>query len=99
LSSFYWPVGAGGGGGSSGVGGAKSVSVGSGVSSLSVTFTSAQLDTTYVPLVSILNTTDSTPIFLQCVITTKATTGMTITFNAPTDTANYVLTYAIFTAV
>lgn len=75
--------------------GAQSVALGSGVSSKAVTFTTAFGSTAYALVVSITNVTDATPIFLQAIITAKSSSGFTATFNAATDTANYLLEYVI----
>lgn len=72
-------------------GGAASIS--NGASSKAITFSSAMADTTYSIDFAIENVTDASPIFLQGVVTAKATTGFTVTFNAPTDSANYVLSW------
>lgn len=88
---IYPPEGAGGGGDS----GSQSVALSSGVSSVSVTFSNAFGSTNYVPLWSISNVTDATPIFVLGIITAMSSSGFTVTFNAPTDTANYVFNYLI----
>lgn len=91
-----------GGGGASPqtlVGAGGEVTIASGASSKAVTFSTAFVDTTYAVVWSIKNTTDVSPIFLQGVITAKATTGFTVTFNTPTDTANYALDYLAAGAV
>lgn len=72
---------------------AGSSSLGSGVQSVSVTFSTAFPDTNYAIAHSFLNTTDALLTFLQGIITAKSTSGFTMTFNAPTDTANYVFEY------
>lgn len=92
MADYVWPPGGGSGSGSSG---SASVAIASGASSKSVTFTTDFGSTSYVPLINITNTTDATPIFLQWIVTTKSSSGFTATFNAPTDTANYILEYAI----
>lgn len=85
---------------SSGSGGgaaaAGSVTIGSAASSKAVTFANSFGSTNYSPVFSITNTADATPIFLDGFISALSATGFTVTFNAPTDTANYVLNYAIF---
>lgn len=80
------------GGGSSG---AASVAIGNAASSIDVVFTTPFGSTSYMLLTNITNVTDAAPIFLQVVDTAKSSTGFTATFNAPTDTANYVLEYMI----
>lgn len=58
-----------------------------------VAFTSAVADTDYALAISVHNLTDASPIFLIPIVTAKTVNGFTVTFNAPTDTANYVLEY------
>jgi hypothetical protein len=58
-----------------------------------VTFSTALANTNYAVNHTFENTTDTDPIFLQAMITAKSTTGFTATFNAPTDSANYVMNW------
>ena len=83
--------GGGGGGGGGGVGASGSVNISSGSSSVSVSYTKPG---SYNPVWSILNTADTSPIFLQGTITAESTSGFTVTFSAPTDSANYYLNYS-----
>ncbi len=62
-----------------------------GASTVSVTFSSTIGSTNYGVVTSIKNTTDTNPIFLQVIETTKSAAGFTCTLNAPADTANYSL--------
>lgn len=95
---FSINVGAGSGSGNlNGVAGVSSIS--NGASTVSVVFTTPFADTSYAIVCYVLNVTDATPIQLTTVITTKATTGFTATLNAPTDSANYVLSYIACSAV
>jgi len=61
---------------------------------MAVVFGEVMPSTEYSILTNIVNTTDTDPIWLQVVSTIKSTTGFTVYFNAPTDTANYVLEWA-----
>lgn len=63
------------------------------VKTRAVTFTSAMPDDDYALAFSIENLTDSSPIFLQGVITARSASGFTIAFNAAPDSGNYVLHY------
>jgi hypothetical protein len=65
----------------------------SGAQSVSVAFSEMFPDTNFALAPNIRNTLDAQPIFLQAIQTMKAATGFTLTFNAPTDSANYVLEY------
>ncbi len=58
-----------------------------------VVFSTAMPNTSYALMMSINNLVDASPIFLQVVDTVKAVGGFTATFNAPTDSANYVFEY------
>ncbi len=66
----------------------------SGASSVSVVFTTLGT-TAYGVIPMVMNYTDASPIFLQVVAVTKAATGFTVNFNAPTDSANYVLEWVV----
>jgi hypothetical protein len=83
------------GGGSSGglTGRAGNTAISNGADTASVTFSSSFASTNYALICQIKNTTDASPIFLNIVETTKTTNGFTVTFNAPADSANYVLEY------
>lgn len=70
-------------------------SVGSAQTTVSVTFSTAVANTSYVPIVTWQNTTDSTPQFQPVVITAFSTTGFTATWNVPTDSANYSINWMI----
>lgn len=86
----------GGGGGSSTIDGrAGTDSLSNATQTHAVTFSSDLLTTNYAVIASITNTVDGSPIFLQIVDTIKASTGFTVTFNAPTDSANYKLEYIV----
>jgi len=88
-------------GGSGGSGGlaAGTDSISNGVSSHNVTFSSTLLTSAYVVSIAITNLTDADPIFINYVVTAKSTTGMTVKFNTPTDSANYKLEYSINAAI
>lgn len=60
-----------------------------------ITFSTAMPSTNYAIEYSVLNLTDPDPIFLQGIVTFKDTAGFIVTFNAATDTANYVVTYGV----
>jgi hypothetical protein len=67
--------------------------IGSGVSNLSVVFSSALASTSYAVTVTMENTTDANPQFQPVTVTAKSTTGFSVNWNAPTDSANYKLNY------
>lgn len=89
MASYNWPSQRGGGGLASNV-----VAISSGASSKAITYTTT-LSSVGVPVFSIVNTTDSSPIFIQGIITAYSTTGFTVLFNTSTDTANYLLAYTV----
>lgn len=103
-SEFVGEVGATGATGPAGAAGAGILRAGnesllSAASSVTVVFSSPTADTTYVPVHNFVNTVDSSPIFLQGIITGKTVNGFTVTFNTPTDTANYVMAWAVQDAI
>lgn len=67
--------------------------LGNGVTSVTVTFSSALPDTNYTINANFQNTTDSDPIYQPITVTNKTTTGFTAKWNIPTDTTNYELCY------
>lgn len=64
-----------------------------GQSSVSVTFTSGLPSSNYALAWQVRNVTDGAPIFLAAIETARDQNGFTLTFNAPVDSANYVLEY------
>jgi hypothetical protein len=71
----------------------QQAAIGSGATSVTITYGTA-LDTgrTYVVVAS-LQTPDSSPQFQAVDITASTNTGFTASWNAPTDSANYLLNY------
>lgn len=67
----------------------------SAVSTVSVTFSATWPDTDYVISHVFENLTDTDPIFLQGVITSRLASGFTMRLNAETDSANYVMHWSI----
>jgi len=61
--------------------------------SKAVTFSTAYANTNYAVTATMLNTTDTNPQYIPVTITVQATTGFTASWNAPTPTANYVLSW------
>lgn len=61
--------------------------------SQAITFSSTLGSTSYAMSVIMKNVTDTNPQFQEVEITAKSATGFTVTWNAPTDSANYVLEY------
>ncbi len=100
--TFYWNSGGGsGGGGGGGSGGAQkagSVALANAASSIAVVYSGA-LSSALIPIFSFANVTDAEPIFLEGVVSAYSTAGFTVTFNAPTDSVNYIFNYAVFGAV
>ncbi len=100
--TFYWSSGSGGGGGGGGGAGsaqaAGTAPIGNAASSISVVYGTA-LGSALIPLFSFNNIVDSDPIFIQGFVSAYSTAGFTVTFNAPTDSANYTMSYAAFGAV
>lgn len=71
----------------------NSVSVGVNATTASVVFSDAFADTSYGLVVTLENTVDSSPMFQPIMITAKSTTGFTVSWNVPFDTANYNINY------
>jgi len=67
--------------------------ISSGTTSQAVTFSSTLGTTSYGLTVNMKNVTDAFPQFQPLEITAKSATGFTVTWNANTDSANYVLEY------
>lgn len=65
----------------------------SGLTTKAVTFSTAFGSTNYSVTANLLNTTDTNPQFQPITITAQSTTGFTATWNEPTATANYVLSW------
>lgn len=72
---------------------ADSVALGNGVSTASVTFSSALATADYTITYSLVNTVDANPKFLDVIVTAKSTTGFSVKFHQNTDSANYLLEY------
>ncbi len=73
--------------------------ISSGVQTKSVTFSGDMSDTSYSIKFSLENVTDSDPQFLTAMVTAKSISGFTVKFNAPTDSANYVLSWSVTESV
>lgn len=73
---------------------AKEAALTSGSTSISILFPE-QPDLSYVVFVMMENLIDPTPQFQQVEITSKSTTGFTVSWNVPLDSANYVLSYIV----
>lgn len=80
------------------LGHAGTTAITNGLQTCAVTF-AAMPDTTYSITATIENTVDADPIYLEIVATTKSTTGFTAEFNAPADSANYILNWKVARAV
>jgi hypothetical protein len=90
-------VGAGGGGGSSGgnSGVAQEDPIANATDTFTITFPTPLIATVYVPIVCVNNYTDPSPQFLTAVVVNKTVNGFDVLLNAPTDSANYVLSYIV----
>lgn len=100
--TFFWGSGGGSGGGGGGGGGSAqksgSVALGNAASSVAVVYTGA-ISSALIPIFSFANVTDTEPIFIEGYVSAYSTTGFTVTFNAPTDSVNYIFNYAVFGAI
>lgn len=77
------------------LGHAGSQAISNGSPTVSVVYPAAMPDLNYSLTLSITNTVDADPIYLIIVSTTKTISGFTAEFNAPTDSANYVIEYKV----
>lgn len=65
-----------------------------GLDYVTIVFDTAMLNTGYCPLIS-FESIDDDPIFLNYVIKEKTTTGMTVKLNAPVNSNNYFMSWAV----
>lgn len=72
---------------------AGKVAISSGATSVTITFSSAFSNTNYACTVIMINTTDANPQFMETVITAQSASAITVSWNAPVETANYSLMY------
>lgn len=86
-------MGSGGGGSAAQTGFSQEVSIPMGNTSLVVNFPSSLPSSAYVVLPQMVNLVDASPDFQPLTITNKTAAGFTVTWNAPTDSANYKLAY------
>lgn len=96
--TFYWPAGRSGGGSSGKAQASGIANISNAASSVSVSYSST-ITSTLPPVFSFVNAVDATPIFLIGYVSAFSTTGFTVIFNAPADSANYKLVYAVFGAL
>ena len=94
----YNSGGIGGGSSSSEVQASKTVALASGQISQSFVY-SAYLSINNAPIISIANTVDALPIFLQCIVTAYSILGFTVTFNVAPDSGNYKLSYVVVNTI
>jgi hypothetical protein len=69
-------------------------SVAVGTTSQAIIFSSTLSSTNYAANVTLRNIVDANPMFQPLEITAKTATGITVSFNAPIDSQNYVLEYS-----
>lgn len=72
---------------------AGKTAISSGVTTQAVTFSSSFGSTNYAVTANLLNTVDASPQFQPITITAQSTSGFTATWNAPTDSANFLLSW------
>lgn len=90
--------GSGGGGSGSGnvqAGFAQEVPIGNGDTDIVVVFPTPLPGVNYVVQAQMVNIVDANPQFQDIIITNKTVNGFTANWNAPTDSANYVLAYIV----
>lgn len=91
MASYTWPSGGGGGGSGTLHGEAGQEPISASASSVAVSFPNDMSSVDFAIVFSFTNLTDAIPIFLQGLVTARSIHGFTVAFNAPTDSANYVL--------
>lgn len=69
--------------------------IGNGATTVVVAFATDWPDALYVIDFCFENVLDSTPIFLQGMVTARDVDGFTVLLNAPTDTPNYKMNYSV----
>lgn len=72
---------------------AGSQAVASSATSQAITYTNAFSNTLYAVVAQMVNVTDSLVQYQPLTITSKSTSGCTVSWNAPTDSGNYVVDY------
>lgn len=88
--------GAGGGtGGAVQTGFADTQAIPLGATSVTINFPSALPGVNYVPQIGFVNETDPNPQFQDWMVTNKSVSGFTVSWNAPTDSSNYSITYIV----
>lgn len=86
----------GGGGGSGGTSGqVETESIPNAASSITITFPVALSNTNYVVMSQMENLVDASPQFQNVVVYNKTINGFSARWNAPTDSANYSLSYIV----
>ena len=70
-------------------------SLASGISTKAITLSPPQSNTDYAIVANFNNSVDADPLHQPITITSKATSGFTLTWNSPTDSVNYSLEYSI----
>lgn len=86
--------GGGSGGGGSGALAAGLVSLTGSQSVVQVTY-SAAISSSRPPVISFSNIVDSSPIFIQGIVSSFSTTAFTVTMSAPADSVNYKMEYHV----
>lgn len=72
---------------------AGKASIASAATSKAITVSTAYANTNYAITAVMINITDTNPEYIPVTVTAQATTGFTVSWNAPTPTANYVLSW------
>jgi len=86
-------MGSGGGGSAAQAGYAQEEAIPNAATSLTITFPSPLPSNVYTVNPQMVNVTDASPDFQPLTITNKTASGFTVTWNAPTDSANYKIAY------
>lgn len=89
-----WVIASGsGGGGASGI--AEEVAIPNAATSINVNFPIPLLSSSYTVIAQMVNSTDVNPQYVPMTITNKTLNGFTASWNAPVDSANYLIDYIV----
>lgn len=88
-------MGSGGGGSAAQSGFSQEENIPAAATSLVITFPSPLPSSAYVVLPQMVNLVDASPEYQPLTVTNKSASGFTVSWNAPTDSANYKIAYIV----
>jgi len=75
--------------------GVEELSIAPGITTRTIAFTPAEVNTNYGVMLELLNDVDSTSVIIPFIVTEKTITGFTVTFEREIDTDNYKLMWSL----